>query len=94
MLYIHLTDEQRAELEQVSRRAVGRIALRAQIVLLSDRGHSVPQIAAIHGCGADVVRTWLHRYHDRGVRGLHDLARSVRPPKARLARQIVDAQVR
>jgi transposase len=92
MLYIHLTDEQRAELEQVSRQAVGRVALRAQMVLLSDRGHPVPQIAAIQGCGQDVVRGWLHRYRDHGVAGLHDLPRSGRPPKDRLAGQIVDAQ--
>lgn len=92
MLYVHLSDEQRAELEQLSRQAVGRVALRAQMVLLSDRHHSVPQIAALHRCGQDVVRGWLHRYEDRGVAGLHDLPRSGRPPKDRLARQIVDAQ--
>ena len=62
------------------------------MVLLSGRGHSVPQIAAIHGCGHDVVRTWLHRYRARGVAGLADLPRSGRPPTDRLARQIVDAQ--
>ncbi len=92
MLYVRLTDEQRAELEHVSRQAIGRVALRAQMVLASDRGHSVPQIAALHGCGQDEVRTWLHRYRDRGVAGLHDLPRSGRPPEDRLARQIVDAQ--
>ena len=92
MLYIHLTDEQRAELEQLSRQAIGRVALRAQMVLLSDRHHSVPQIAALHGCGQDVVRGWLHRYEDRGVAGLHDLPRSGRPPTDRLAHRIVDAQ--
>jgi transposase len=92
MLYVHLTDEQRAELAAVSRQAVGRVALRAQMVLLSDGGHSVPQIAAIHRCGCDVVRTWLHRYQAAGVAGLDDLPRSGRPPRERLARQIVDAQ--
>src|SRR5215216_1092999 len=70
MLYVELTEAQRAELQQVSRQAVGRVALRAQMVLLSDRRYSVPQIAAIHGCGQDVVRDWLHRYQDRGVAGL------------------------
>ncbi len=92
MLYVHLSDDQRAELEQVSQQAVGRVALRAQMVLLSDRHYSVPQIAALHGCGQDVVRGWLHRYQERGVAGLEDLPRSGRPPKDRLARQIVDAQ--
>ena len=92
MLYVTLTEAQQAELEDVSRQAVGRVALRAQMVLLSARGHRVPQIAAIHGCGHDVVRTWLHRYRARGVAGLEDLPRSGRPPRDRLARQIVDAQ--
>lgn len=92
MLYVRLTDDQRAELEQVSRQAVGRVALRAQMVLASDRGHGVPRIAALHGCGQDVVRAWLHRYRDHGVGALHDLPRGGRPPKDRLARQIVDAQ--
>ncbi len=92
MLYIRLTEGQRAELEAASRQTVGRVALRAQMVLLSDRGRGVPEIAAIHRCGCDVVRTWLHRYEARGVAGLADLPRSGRPPRDRLARHIVDAQ--
>jgi transposase len=92
MLFVHLTDDQRAELEQVSRQAVGRVALRAQMVLLSDRGQSVPAIARIHGCGPEVVRLWLHRYRAHGATGLADLPRSGRPPKDPLARQIIAAQ--
>ena len=92
MLYVRLTDEQRGELEVVSRQAVGRVALRAQMVLLSDRGRSVPEIAAIHRCGHDVVRTWLHRYRARGAAGLGDLPRSGRPHGDRLAGHVVDAQ--
>ena len=92
MLYIRLSDAQRAELQQVSRQAVGRVALRAQMVLLSDRQHSVPAIATIHGCGQDVVRQWLRRYRDRGIAGLEDLPRRGRPPADPLARRIVDAQ--
>jgi len=92
MLYITLIEAQRVELARLSQRAVGRVALRAQMVLLSDCGHSVPQIAAIHRCGCDVVRTWLHRYRDGGVADLQDLPRSGRPPRDRLAGRIVDAQ--
>ena len=92
MMFVRLTDERRRELEAVSRRAVGRVALRAHMVLLSARGYSVPRIAAIHDCGEDVVRTWLHRYEVEGVAGLEDEPRSGRPPKDPLARQIVDAQ--
>lgn len=92
MLFVCLHADQRAELDQVSRQAVGRVALRAQMVLLSDRGRSVPEIAAVHACGPDVVRLWLHRYQARGVAGLADLPRSGRPVNDPLARQIVDTQ--
>jgi len=79
-------------LQRVSRQAIGRVALRAQMVVLSARGFSVPQIAAIHDCGEEVVRTWLHRYRESGVAGLQDEGRSGRPPKDPLAHQIIDAQ--
>ena len=93
MIFVQLTDDQRRELRQVSRQAVGRVALRAQMVLLSDRSFSVPQIAAIHDCGEDVVRTWLHRYQEQGVAGLDDEPRSGGPPNDPMARHVVDAQV-
>ncbi|HVC33341.1 MAG TPA: IS630 family transposase [Chloroflexota bacterium] len=92
MVFVKLTEEQRRELERVSRQAVGRVALRAHMVLLSGRGYSVPQIAQIHDCGHDVVRIWLHRYEREGVKGLEDEPKSGRPPKDPLARHIVDAQ--
>jgi transposase len=92
MIHLQLTDAQRQELEGVSRQAIGRVALRAHMVLLAGRGYSVPQIATIHSCGRDVVRTWLHRYAQQGVAGLEDQARSGRPPKDRQAGSIVDAQ--
>lgn len=84
---------QRRTLKQVTRRAVGRVALRAQMVLLSSRGYTVPQIAAIFEVGEDVVRTWLHRFRERGPDGLADRPRPGRPPQDRLARQIVDTQM-
>jgi transposase len=87
-----LSDEQRQALEQVRRRAVGRVSQRAHMVLLSARGYTVEQIAEIFGVGEDVVRKWLHRYERGGPHGLDDHPRPGRPPKDRLARQIVDAQ--
>lgn len=92
MIYVSLTQSQRDELTNHSHQAIGRVALRAQMVLLSDRGFTVPQIAAIHACGQDVVRTWLHRYEREGVAGLEDEPRSGRPPKDPLAGLIVDTQ--
>ena len=88
-----LDAEQRRTLRQLTRRAVGRVALRAQMVLLSSRGYPVAQIAAIFEVGEDVVRTWLHRYRQDGPDGLADRPRPGRPPEDRLARQIVDAQM-
>lgn len=85
-------DQQRA-LKQFTRRAVGRVALRAQMVLLSRRGYTVPQIAGIFEVGEDVVRGWLHRYQQEGADGLADRPRPGRPPKDRLARRIVDTQM-
>ena len=92
MIPLHVSDKQRQELEQVSRQAVGRVALRAQMVLLSARGYTVPQIAAIHDCGPDVVRLWLHRYEQAGVAGLDEAPRSGRPPTDPLAGRIIDTQ--
>jgi transposase len=87
-----LSAERRRELMVLRRRAVGRVALRAQMVLLSARGYSVPQLAELFEVGPDVVRTWLHRYQRAGAAGLEDRPRPGRPPRDRLARQIVDAQ--
>jgi transposase len=92
MLHLTLTAVQQRELQRVSRHAVGRVALRAQMVLLSGRGCPVAQIALIHDCGEDVVRTWLHRYQQHGVAGLDDQPKSGRPLKDRLAGPIIDAQ--
>lgn len=88
-----LSDEQRKVLRGLRRRAVGRVAERAQMVLLNARGYPVAQIAAIFEVGEDVVRGWLHRYQRDGPDGLADRPRPGRPPKDRLARQIVDTQM-
>jgi len=92
MMRIHLTEEERHEVERVSRQAVGRVALRAHVVLRAGRGYRVPQIAQIHDCREGVVRHWLHRYQDHSIAGLADVPRSGRPPKDRLAGQIIDTQ--
>ena len=92
MVSVQLTVAQQRELQQVSRQAVGRVALRAQMVLLCGRGYSAPQIGRIHACGEDVVRIWLHRDEQQGVAGLWDEPRSGRPPKDPLAQQVIDAQ--
>lgn len=88
-----LSLEHQRRLRDMRRRAVGRVALRAQMVLLSSRGYTVPQIAEIFELGEDVIRDWLHRFRERGPDGLEDRPRPGRPPRDRLARHIVDAQM-
>jgi len=88
-----LSEDKRKVLRGLRRRAVGRVAERAQMVLLSARGYAVPQIAEIFEVGEDTVRTWLHRYQERGPDGLVDWPRPGRRPKDCLARQIVDTQM-
>ena len=88
-----LSLEHQRRLRERRRRAVGRVALRAQRVLLSARGYTVPQIAEIFELGEDVVRDGLHRFQERGPDGLEDHPRPGRPPKDRLARHISDAQM-
>lgn len=80
-------------LKQLQRRAVGRVSQRAHMVLLSARGYSVAQIAGIFEVGEDTVRTWLQRYQQEGADGLVDRPRPGRPPRDRLARQLIDAQI-
>ncbi len=87
-----LSPEQRQALLVVRRRAVGRVALRAQMVLWSAQGKPVEEIAGLLELGEDVVRTWLRRYRQAGPDGLEDRPRPGRPPRDRLARQIVETQ--
>ena len=94
MIRLDLSDDQRREWQHVSRQAVGRVALRAQMVLLCARGYRVPRIAPIHNCGEDGVRLWCAcgctATARRGSPGWR--MRRGRAPKDRLAAQSVDTQ--
>jgi transposase len=87
-----LPDEPRRALRVLRRRAVGRIAMRAQMVRRRARGYPGSPIAELFEVGEDVVRTWRHRFQQEGPEGLTDRPRPGRPPTDRLARHIVDAQ--
>lgn len=52
------------------------------MVLLSDHGRTVGEIAPASGYGAATVRTRLRRFEAEGAEGLKDRRRSGRPPKA------------
>lgn len=75
------TEEERAELQQMRRQAVGRVSQRAHMVLLSIQGQSVPVIAIIFQTSRATVRFWIKRYNTEGPDGLYDEPRSGRPSK-------------
>jgi transposase len=92
MLHITLNDTQRAELRQLARQAIGRVSERAHFVLLSDQGHSPPEIGDLMGYDTATVRTWLKAYQDQSCAGLDDAPRSGRPAKEKDLTAIVQAQ--
>ncbi|MDQ1301224.1 MAG: family transposase [Chloroflexota bacterium] len=92
MLHITLTDEQRTELGQAARQALGRVCERIHFVLLSDQGHSPPKIGTLLGYDAATVRTWLTAYQAQGLAGLDDAPRSGRPLREKHLVAIAQAQ--
>jgi transposase len=82
MLYVRPpTDEERRELERMTRQEVGRVSERARMVLLSAQHHPVPELAALYGLSRASVRFWLHRFEAGGPPGLYDQPRPGRPRK-------------
>ena len=86
MIFVRpLQEKERRELKQVARREVGRVSERIRMVLLSSRGYTVPQIAAIFECDQATVRNWIERFEADGMEGLRDRPRAGRPRKADVA---------
>ncbi len=56
---------------------------RCQMLLLSARGKTVPEIADLTLFDEDTVLYWLTRYEAEGLDGLSTKPRSGRPPKSR-----------
>lgn len=72
-------DDELHELKHMTRHAIGRVSQRAQMVLLSAQGRSVPEIAPIFAIHPASVRFWLRRFNLQGPQGLQDAPRSGRP---------------
>jgi putative transposase len=92
MIRITLSAEQRSELRQTARSAMGRVSERIHFVLLCDQGHAPPEIATLLGYDAATVRTWLTAYQEHGLGGLDDAPRSGRPPLEKHLVAIAQAQ--
>jgi transposase len=75
------TEEEHEELKRMKRQDVGRVAIRAHIILLSSRGYSAPRISEIHDVSGPMVYKWMDRFDEEGPSGLYDRDREGRPPK-------------
>lgn len=75
------TDDERERLDEMTQHEIGRVAMRAQMILLSARGYSAYDIAEIHGVTDPTVYKWMERFDQQGPEGLFDLPREGRPPK-------------
>ena len=74
------TDEEIEELSRMKRQEVGRVAMRAHMVLLSVRDYSPSTIADLHGVSHPTVYgvshptvyKWIDRFDEEGPEGLYD----------------------
>ena len=73
------TDEELEELSRMKRQEVGRVAMRAHMVLLSDRGRPPSEIADLHAVSHPTVYKWIDRFDEEGPSGLYDREREGRP---------------
>ena len=82
MIYVRTpSDAELQELKRMTSQEIGRVSQRAQMVLLSAQGRTVPEIATIFAVKYKTVRKWLRRFDAHGPAGLYDELRSGRPHK-------------
>ena len=82
MIYVRQpSDEEVHELRRMTRQEVGRVALRAQMILLSAQRRRVPELARLFGLDRKTVRFWIGRFDRQGPAGLYDEPRPGRPRK-------------
>ena len=73
--------EERQELERIMQQEVGRVSLRAHLVLLSSQGFTVPELVRIFALSEVSIYHWFNRFDEEGPAGLFDRPRSGRPPE-------------
>ncbi len=80
---IVLTVKQKEELLKIrrSRKVEKRIALRAEIIILSSEGFGTTQIAKHLHISRPIVITYIKRFKENGLDGLLNHLRPGRPPK-------------
>jgi transposase len=95
-----LTEAEKAELQAIYKASPDfSHRQRAHAILLSDRGHSVGQVAEIFGVDRDTAGLWISRFENRGAFALKNLPRSGRrriytDEDARQLKALVDGEPR
>lgn len=83
--YIELSAEQRGALVEGHKRGnKATFRLRCQMILLSDQGRKIPDIADILVCNRQSVVKWFDRYEKDGLAGLHTAKGPGRPAIVRI----------
>ena len=76
-----LTDEERLRLKEIHKTdSDWRTRMRAQAILLSEKGFALNQLVTIFEIDRDSVSQWLDWWADNKFDGLADDPRSGRPP--------------
>lgn len=70
MLKVEINVQQRRELEDFRRQASSKDSEKALIILLSNDGKRVPEIADMLKRNPHTVRLWIKRYAKKGIVGL------------------------
>ncbi len=76
-----IQDEEHLELACMVRQEVGRVATRANMILLSSFGYTVSDIESIYQTSKVSIYKWFDRFDAQGPVGLYDKSRSGRPSK-------------
>ncbi len=83
MRYVRtIIEEEHQELDRMIKQEVGRVAMRANMILLSSQGYSVPELARMHKTTNVTIYKWFNRFDEQGPTGLYDSLREGRPKKA------------
>uniref|UniRef100_UPI00048CA299 helix-turn-helix domain-containing protein n=3 Tax=Desulfogranum japonicum TaxID=231447 RepID=UPI00048CA299 len=83
MLGVSLSKEQENELHSFRKQASSKDSEKALIILLSNDGKTVPEIAQILKRNPHTIRDWLKRYMAKGIKGLNRNFSPGRPPTVR-----------
>lgn len=93
--FITLSDDSRAELEtgyKTGKKAIFR--QRCHMLLLSDKGKTVGEIAEIFGYNYQVITRWFTRYEEGGIEALHTAKGGGRPAIIRIDNEVETKRIK